>query len=75
MAQEARVELARLLSKKGYTDPVPMPDISSKEKAQTYIGFDAKKAKAEKQVFIDKVVPEWLAKAKERESKYKVKPL
>jgi len=75
LAQEARLELARLLAKKGITDPVPMPDISTKALAQKYIGFDAATAKAEKKVFLEKVVPEWLAKAKERESKYPVKSL
>ena len=73
LAQEARIELARILAGKGHNMPVEMPDISTKDKAQAYIGFDAKQAKADKAVFISKVVPIWLEKAKERESKYQVK--
>ncbi|EXY71902.1 putative napC/nirT cytochrome c-type protein, partial [Bacteroides fragilis str. 3986 T(B)9] len=39
---------------------VPMPDISTKEKAQEYIGLDMEKERKAK----DKIVPEWLEKAK-----------
>ncbi len=38
MAQECRLECARILAQKGYTEPVKYPDFSSKEKAQSLIG-------------------------------------
>ena len=37
---QARLATAKVLAKLGYTDDVPMPDFSTKEKAQQYIGLD-----------------------------------
>lgn len=68
-AQEARVKLVRLLATLGYTDPVPMPDISSKEKAQKFIGLDMEKLIKEKETFKTNVLPKWLEEAKAREAK------
>lgn len=70
-AQEARVKLARLLAVLGFPDEVPYPDISTKEKAQEFIGLNPKKLNKEKSEFLDKVIPEWLKKAEEREKGYK----
>jgi nitrite reductase (cytochrome c-552) len=42
-----------------------MPDISSKDKAQEYIGLDMKTLQDNKDKWIKTVVPEWLKKAKE----------
>ena len=67
--QDARVKLARLLAKLGFNQPVEMPDISSKEKAQAYIGLDIEKLEKEKEEFKKNLVPEWLEKAKAREAK------
>ena len=69
-AQEARVTLARLLATLGHNQEVPYPDISTKEKAQEFIGLDMKKHKADKKVFIETVLPEWLKVAAERENGY-----
>jgi nitrite reductase (cytochrome c-552) len=74
-AQEARLEIARVLASMGYSDPIPMPDISTKAKAQEYIGLDMKKLNESKKVFIDTIIPQWLQAAKERESKYPTKNL
>lgn len=68
-AQEARVKLARLLATLGHTDPVQMPDLSTKAKAQAYIGLDMEKLKAEKEVFKANQLPKWLEEAREREAK------
>ena len=68
--QEGRVKLARLLADLGYNKPVDMPDISTKAKAQEYIGLDMEKLKNDKEVFKKNLVPQWLEAAKERESKY-----
>lgn len=70
MAQDARVKLARLLASLGYNQEIPYPDISTKEKAHIFIGLDAKKLNAEKKVFIETVVPEWIKAGKEREKSY-----
>ncbi len=63
-AGEARVKLTRLLARYGITEEIPVPDLSSKEKAQAYLGFDMKKLKAEKKVFLETLVPQWDAEAK-----------
>lgn len=69
-AQDARVKLARLLALKGITGEIPYPDISTKAKAQQYIGLDMAKLNAEKAEFKKIVLPEWVRIAAERESKY-----
>lgn len=67
-AMQARLEIARILAKHGYTDKVPMPDVSTKEKAQRYIGLDPKVLEHKKEQFKNTVVPKWIeeAKAKDR---------
>lgn len=70
--QDARIELARLLFKLGVTEPIPYPAIATKADAQKFIGLDMAKAHAEKEAFKTNVLPQWLSKAKDRESKYKV---
>ncbi|MFA5060053.1 MAG: ammonia-forming cytochrome c nitrite reductase [Candidatus Omnitrophota bacterium] len=68
-AGEARVLLARVLAAHGIQTPIAMPDISTKEKAQSFIGLDMSKLKAEKEEFMKNVLPEWDQKAKERQEK------
>ncbi|MBP7076007.1 MAG: ammonia-forming cytochrome c nitrite reductase [Bacteroidales bacterium] len=68
-ASLARIEIARLLADLGYNEEVPMPDISTKEKAQQYVGLDPQKLKTDKEEWKTKVLPQWLAKAEERERK------
>lgn len=63
-ALQARLAVSKVLAKRGYTDDVPMPDISSKAKAQKYIGLDMEAERAAKEKFMKEVVPEWLKKAK-----------
>ena len=63
-AMQARLEIARVLARHGYTAAVPMPDISTKEKAQRYIGLDPQKLNDKKQKFLKTVVPKWLEEAK-----------
>jgi nitrite reductase (cytochrome c-552) len=68
--QDARLKITRLLATMGYTTEVPMPDISTKEKAQIYVGIDIKKEKENKEKFLKEVVPQWLEQAKAREATY-----
>lgn len=56
--------VSRVLAKHGFTDDVPMPDISTKEKAQQYIGLDMDAERAAKEKFLKTTVPAWLEKAK-----------
>ncbi|VAW28196.1 Cytochrome c552 precursor, partial [hydrothermal vent metagenome] len=70
IAQNGRLKLARVLSELGYNQEVPMPDVSTKAKAQAYIGLDMDKLKAEKQDFIENILPQWMDKAEKREATY-----
>jgi len=63
-AQQARLRTAKVLAKHGFTGDVPMPDISTKEKAQKYIGLDMNQKRADKKKFLDSVAKEWIEKAK-----------
>lgn len=63
-AFKARMTISRILIKHGYTDEVPMPDISTKAKAQKYIGLDMPAEKAAKDQFLKEVVPAWLVTAR-----------
>lgn len=60
---QAQIELQKVLFAQGVTD-VPMPDISTKDKAQAYIGLDMKTLKENKKKWIDTTVPKWIEKAK-----------
>jgi nitrite reductase (cytochrome c-552) len=69
-AQEAHAELVRVLAKRGFYEPFGLPDVSTKEKAQSYVGLDMAKLEAEKARFLKEAVPAWDAKAREREAAY-----
>ena len=62
-AHKARFEIAQVLAEVGYTGSVPMPDITTKAKAQAYIGLDMDMERGNKQKFQETVVPAWLEKA------------
>ena len=63
-AQQARLQISKVLAKHGFIGDVPMPDISTKEKAQAYIGLDMPKLKEKKQRFLNEIVPKWIEEAK-----------
>lgn len=63
-ASQARLKVAKVLARHGFTADVPMPDISTKAKAQAYIGVDMKQKEADKEKFLNTVVPQWIKKAK-----------
>lgn len=60
---QAQLELQKVLFANGITD-VKYPDISTKEKAQEYIGLDMKTLHDKKNKWKDSVVPKWVEKAK-----------
>ena len=62
--QQARLAIAKVLAKHGFTGEVPMPDISTKEKAQAYIGLDIPAEKAKKDTWLEEVIPTWVEEAK-----------
>lgn len=63
-AMQARLEIAKVLAAHSFTGDVPMPDISTKAKAQEYIGLDMPKLNKDKAEFMATVVPKWLEEAK-----------
>ena len=65
-ALQARLALSKVLMNHGIAN-VAMPDISTKEKAQKYIGLDMADKEAKKQKFMDNIVPQWLKEAKDKE--------
>ena len=62
--QDARLMLSKVLAKHGFIGDVPMPDISTKAKAQEYIGLDMKTLRDKKQRFLGEIVPKWIEEAK-----------
>jgi nitrite reductase (cytochrome c-552) len=65
----ARVEIARLLADLGYNKPVQMPDISTKAKAQEYLGLNMQELQASKDRWLKTTLPTWMEKAEERQNK------
>ncbi len=63
-AKEARLLIARIAAKQGMTGEIPVPDYSTKEKAQAAIGLDMKTLRAKKQRFNMEIVPKWIDEAK-----------
>jgi nitrite reductase (cytochrome c-552) len=66
-AEKARTLISLILAHRGFKLPVTLPDVSTKEKAQLYIGLDMESIKKDKDKLINVVLPEWDRKAKERQ--------
>jgi nitrite reductase (cytochrome c-552) len=66
-AEQARAQNALVLVKLGVQLPIPMPDISSKELAQKYIGLDIDALKKDKIKLLETVVKEWDKEALKRQ--------
>jgi len=73
VTQEARIKLAVLLKKLGFEGKVEYPDITTKEKAQIFIGLKPDEMKAEKEAFKKGLLLQWTEDAKKRESKMEIK--
>lgn len=69
-AHEAQIQLAILLTKLGIKYPISLPDLSTKEKAQAYIGLDMKKLNEAKTEWLKTVPAEWDKKAEARQATY-----
>lgn len=67
-SEQSRVLLAGILSSLNVTLPVKYPDVSTKDKAQEYIGLDMKKLRETKLEFLENEVPQWDKEAAERQS-------
>jgi nitrite reductase (cytochrome c-552) len=69
IVQEGRLKLSRLLYELGVKEELAYPPIANKHQAQEYIGLNPEKMKADKKVFMENVVPQWVKEAEEREAK------
>ncbi|MDR0295277.1 MAG: ammonia-forming cytochrome c nitrite reductase [Prevotellaceae bacterium] len=63
---QAQLELQKILFAHGITD-FKIPDISSKAKAQEYIGLDMKTLTQKKDKWKEAVIPKWIEEAKKKE--------
>jgi nitrite reductase (cytochrome c-552) len=70
MAQDARVELARVLAELGHNEKIPYPDISTKAKAQEFVGLPMEELREEKEEFLNTIVPQWEQIADQREASW-----
>jgi nitrite reductase (cytochrome c-552) len=67
-AETARMEIARVLFSLGVQEPVAMPDLSSKARAQAFVGLDMAAIQAIKDGQRATLFPAWDAAAAEREA-------
>ena len=65
-AQQARLLIARVAAKHGHTDAIPVPDYSTKAKAQAAIGLDMKTLNENKQRFLQEIEPKWIEEARKK---------
>ena len=70
IAQEGRLKLSPLLASMGHNQEIPYPDISTKAKAQAYIGLPVEQLQKEKDEFLKTIVSKWDAEAGMREATY-----
>ena len=68
-AAEARILLTAVLERHGVKTPIELPDISTKAKAQAYIGLNMAKLVTEKKEFLKNLVPVWDSRAAERQAR------
>lgn len=66
-ANDARLKIAQLVAELGHKGNIPVADVSSKSKAQAYIGLDMDKLVNDKKEFLETLLPEWRKEAKNRE--------
>lgn len=66
-AEKARGLLAVLFIQLGVKIPVTLPDVTTKEKAQNYIGLDMKALWDDKNELLRTIIPNWERIAKERQ--------
>ena len=61
---QAQLELQKVLYTQGITK-IDFPDLSTKEKAQEYIGIGIKERKEQKENWKKNTLPKWIEKAKQ----------
>lgn len=69
-AESARTLLAQILTTLGVKLPIQMPDLSTKDKAQKYVGLDVVEFSKSKDKWKQDYIPKWDKMAEERQKKY-----
>ncbi len=72
-AHKARREIAKVLAELGHIGDIEMPDVSTKEKAQRYIGLDPEQMREDKDRFLEEMVPQWLQEAGARHERWDIR--
>ena len=62
------------VARHGFTGQIPLPDVSTKAKAQSYIGLDMPKLNSQKKQFLDTIVPKWIEQAR-KNKRFITKPM
>ena len=73
MAHKARREIAIVLANLGHIGEPELPDVSTKELAQTYIGIDIEELRENKNRFLEEIVPQWLQETAERHERWDIR--
>lgn len=63
-AKDAQLECQKVVATHGWTKAIPLPDISTREKAAQYIGLNMPQLRKQKKDFLDTVVPKWIETAR-----------
>ena len=66
-ALQARVLIAQIVAQHGHTGPIPLPDVSTKGKAQAYIGLGMKTLRQQKARFNEQILPQWIKTAQQNQ--------
>lgn len=69
-ALNARLAISKVVASNGHVGDIPLPDVSTKDKAQRYIGLNPDELHHNKQKFMDTVVPKWIETAKAQDHLY-----
>lgn len=68
-AEEARTMLVRILVRRGVLEALQLPDLSTKARAQAFVGLKMAEIEASKKDFIKAVLPRWDKAAEARQAK------
>lgn len=63
-AKDAQLECQKVVAMHGWTRAIPLPDISTREKAAQYIGLNMQQLRKQKKDFLDTIVPKWIDTAR-----------
>jgi nitrite reductase (cytochrome c-552) len=69
-AQDARIELVRILAGLNHNEEIPYPEMNTKIQAQQFVGLEMARLKSDKADFLRTVVPTWIEAAETRQKQW-----